>query len=260
MSTSETYHGDGSSLEVSYTDNLLPSIDLSAFNNIESKNQKWKTREGWIRKELYELTKPGLNISNVYKDTLRSMISSFNDVGYIDGEDKFKNILCIHANSERAVAKLKQDNNIILPILSISQTISENDNKRRRYESLIVNEKWWDNDKNRAFRVVSLAPRAVTISYGLYIWTKYNADMDQIVEQVRLKFNPAMDVPTPQGTITKAYIDSEDNVGEWIAGDKEDRVLKKLLNIKVETYIPNPKFLITSTGRLEKVKIEANKL
>jgi len=249
-----------SSLDVSYTDDLLPDIALSAFNNVESKNYKWGDREAWVRKELFRLTKPESYISNTYRETLRAMIAAFNDVGYINGEDNFKNILCIHANAERAIAKLKQDNNIILPIISVSQTISENDVKRRRYESLIVNEKWWDNDKNRAFRTVSLVPRAVTIKYALNIWTKYNADMDQILEQVRLKFNPAMEVPTSQGTITKSYIDSEDDVGEAKAGDKEDRVLQKLINIRVETYIPNPKFLITSTGRLEKVKIQANKL
>jgi|7_EtaG_2_1085326.scaffolds.fasta_scaffold10522_2 hypothetical protein len=249
-----------SSLNAGYTNNLLPELDLSAFNNIESHSYKWGNREAWVRKELFKLTKPELNISNTYKETLRTMISSFNDVGYINAEDKFKNILCIHANAERAIAKLKQDNNIILPILSIAQTISDNDLKRRRYDSLIVSEKWWDNDKNRAFRVVSLAPRAVTIKYALHIWTKYNADMDQILEQVRLKFNPCMEVPTSQGTITKAYIESEEDVGEMTAGDKEDRVLKKTITIHVQTYIPNPKFLITSTGRLEKVKIQANQI
>jgi hypothetical protein len=249
-----------SSLNVSYTDDILPEIDLSAFNNIESHSHKWSTREGWIRKELVKMTKPSANISNTYRETLRTMIASFNDVGYINAEDQFKNILCIHANAERAVAKLKQDNNIILPILSIAQTTTDNDVKRRRYDSLLVNEKWWDNDKNRAFRVVSLAPRAVKIKYQLNIWTKYNADMDQILEQIRIKFNPDMEVPTSQGTITKAYIESEESTGEQKAGDKEDRVLQKMLNITVETYIPNPKFLITSTGRLEKVKIQANKL
>jgi len=84
--------------------------------------------------------------------------------------------------------------------------------------------------------------------------------MDQILEQVRLKFNPCMEVPTSQGTITKAYIESEEDVGEMTAGDKEDRVLKKTITIHVQTYIPNPKFLITSTGRLEKVKIQANQI
>lgn len=249
-----------SSLTSSYTNDLLPEIDLSAFNNIQSNSYKWGTREAWVRKELFKLTKPSLNISNTYRETLRTMIASFNDVGYINGEDNFKSILCIHANAERAVAKLKQDNNIILPILSISQTTSDNDVKRRRYESLLVDEKWWDNDKNRAYRVVSLAPRAVTIRYQLNIWAKYNSDMDQILEQVRLKFNPDMEVPTSQGTITKAYIDSEEDTGEQKAGDKEDRVLQKSIHIIVETYIPNPKFVITSTGRLEKVKIQPNQI
>ena len=244
-----------SSLTSSYTNDLLPEIDLSAFNNIQSNSYKWGTR-----KELFKLTKPSLNISNTYRETLRTMIASFNDVGYINGEDNFKSILCIHANAERAVAKLKQDNNIILPILSISQTTSDNDVKRRRYESLLVDEKWWDNDKNRAYRVVSLAPRAVTIRYQLNIWAKYNSDMDQILEQVRLKFNPDMEVPTSQGTITKAYIESEEDTGEQKAGDKEDRVLQKSIHIIVETYIPNPKFVITSTGRLEKVKIQPNQI
>jgi hypothetical protein len=244
-----------------YTSSIVTNVvettfEASEFSSLESNSYKWGNREAWVRKELHRLTKAGGNISHTYKETLRTMIASFNDVGYIDGEGNFKNILCIHANAERAIAKLKQDNNIILPILSISQTISENDVKRRRYESLIVNEKWWDNDKNRAFRVVSLAPRAVTIKYGLNIWAKYNADMDQILEQVRLKFNPEMEVPTSQGTITKAYIESEDVMGEQKAGDKEDRVIQKLININVETYIPNPKFLITSTGRLEKAMMQ----
>ena len=143
----------------------------STFDTLESNSYKWGNREAWVRKELFRLTQSESNISHTYKETLRTMIASFNDVGYIDGEDNFQNIRCIHANAERAIAKLKQDNNIILPIISISQTISENDTSRRRYESLIVNEKWWDNDKNRAYRVVSLAPRAVTIRYSLNIWT-----------------------------------------------------------------------------------------
>ena len=82
------------------------------------------------------------------------------------------------------------------------------------------------------------------------------ADMDQILEQIRLKFNPEMQVPTPHSTITKAYIDSEDNVGLVTAADKEDRILQKQISIVVRTYIPNPKFLVTATGQIEKFEIE----
>jgi hypothetical protein len=222
-----------------------------------SRSDRWDTREGDVRKKIFKMTKDESNISFIYKNLLRSMIASFNDVGYISSEDKFLYIKCIHANAERAVAKLKQENNIILPILSISQTVSDNDDSRRKSESLLVHEKWWDPEKNRAFRVLSLAPRAINIRYQLNIWTKYMADMDQILEQVRIKFNPEMQVPTQQGTLTKSLIESEEDVGQIAVADKEDRVLKKTINIVVRTYVPNPKFLITSTGKVEKFKIEA---
>ena len=240
-----------------YVDNdgLITTWDASAF---ESRSSRWDTREGDVRKLIYEITKTKNNISFIYKESLRSMIVSFNDVGYIDSEDKFNSIKCIHANAERAVAKLKQENNIILPILSIAQTVSDNDKERQKNESLLVHEKYWDAEKHRAIRVLSLAPRAVNVRYQLNIWTKYMSDMDQILEQVRLKFNPEMQVPTEFSTLAKAYLDSEEDVGQLTVTDKEDRILKKTMNIVLRTYIPNPKFLFTSTGKIEEYKIETN--
>jgi len=238
-----------------YVDNsgLLTTWDASSY---ESRGNRWDTREGDVRKVLYEMTQAKQNISFIYKESLRSMIASFNDVGYIDSEEKFNSIKCVHANAERAIAKLKQENNIILPILSIAQTISANDNERQKTESLLVHEKYWDAEKYRAIRVLSFAPRAVNIRYQLNIWTKYMADMDQILEQVRLKFNPEMQVPTEFSTLAKAYLDSEEAVGQVTATDKEDRILKKQMNIVLRTYIPNPKFLFTSTGKIEEFKIQ----
>jgi murein L,D-transpeptidase YafK len=202
------------------------------------------------------MTKAKHNISFVYKESLRAMIASFNDVGYIDSEEKFNDIKCIYANAERSVAKLFQENNIILPILSVSQTISEDDTERQRSESILVHEKYWDESKHRAIRVLSFAPKAVNITYQLNVWSKYASDMDQIAEQVRLKFNPEMNVPTSFSTLAKAYITSEEDAGQVTATDKEDRILKKTFNIVFRTYIPNPKFLVTSTGEIEELKEE----
>lgn len=237
-------------------DNLLTTWDASSF---PSKSDSWDTREGNIRKEIYKMTLAKHNISFIYRESLRSMIASFNDVGYIDSEQKFNDIKCIHANAERAVAKLTQENNIILPIISIGQTTSDNDTSRQRTESLLINEKYWDAEKNRAFRVLSLVPRAVNIKYQVNIWTKYMSDMDQILEQIRLKFHPEMQVPTEFSTLAKAYLDSEEDVGQIAVADKEDRVLKKTLNMVLRTYIPSPKFLYTSTGKIEEFKVETNK-
>ena len=238
---------------VTMPDTVLTTWDSSSF---ESRSSRWDTREGDVRKVIYKMTQAKNNISFVYRESLRSMIASFNDVGYIDSEEKFNSIMCIHANAERAIAKLKQENNIILPIISIGQTVSDNDSSRQKTESLLVNEKYWDAEKNRAFRVLSLAPRAVNVRYQVNIWTKYMSDMDQILEQIRLKFNPEMQVPTEFSTLAKAYLDSEDDVGQITVADKEDRVLKKTMNIVLRTYIPSPKFLYTSTGKIEEFKVE----
>lgn len=224
--------------------------------SIESRSRRWNTREGDVRKLLYKMNKERDNISFIYKESLRSMIASFNDVGYIDSEEKFNDIKVIHANAERAIAKLKQENNIILPIMSIGQTVSDNDSDRQKNESILVHEKIWDEEKQKAIRVLSLAPRAVNIRYQLNIWTKYMSDMDQILEQIRLKFNPEMQVPTEFSTLAKAYLDSEEDVGQVTVADKEDRILKKTLNIVLRTYIPNPKYLFTSTGKIEEFKVE----
>jgi hypothetical protein len=240
---------------VSLPETVLTTWDASAFT---SRNDRWDTREGDVRKEIYKMTKARSNISFVYKESLRSMITSFNDVGYISSEDKWTDIKCIHANAERAVAKLKQENNIILPVLSIGQTVSDNDTERQKTESLLVNEKYWDKDKHRAIRILSLAPRAVNVRYQLNIWTKYMADMDQILEQIRLKFNPEMQVPTEFSTLAKAFLESEEEVGQVTVSDKEDRILKKTMNIVLRTYIPSPKFLYTSTGKIEEFKMETS--
>jgi hypothetical protein len=56
--------------------------------------------------------------------------------------------------------------------------------------------------------------------------------------------------------LCKGYIDSEQDIGAVEVADKEDRVLKKQINITVRTYIPNPKFMLTSTGKIEQFKID----
>jgi len=243
--------------EVNYTDDDSLYITWDASSH-PSRNEKFPTREGDIRSKIFKMTQAKSNISFIYRESLRSMISAFNDIGHYNAQDEFIDIKCIHGNAERAIAKLNQENSIVLPMLSISQTISNNDDDRRRYESVLVHEKYWDEEKGRAFRILSLAPRPVNVNYQLNIWCKYMADMDQILEQVRLKFNPEMNVPTRYSTLAKAFLESEDTVGSMTAITKEDRILKKTLNIVLRTYIPSPKFLVNSTGKIEEFNIQTN--
>ena len=140
-----------SSYKFTNNDDLNVTWDASS---AESRSRRYPTREGDVRAKIYKMTQAKSNISFVYRESLRSMIAMFNDIGHFNSEDKFIDIKCIHGNAERAIAKLKQENSIILPMLSIAQTTSDNDDERRRYESVLVHEKYWDEEKHRAFRIL----------------------------------------------------------------------------------------------------------
>lgn len=208
------------------------------------------------RKFILNASKQHHKIPLVYRETLRALISIFDSLKYITEGDKVGSIKCQHGSPERVVAKMKEQHNIILPVLSITQTISEDDNARRRYDPTLIHEKYFDEDKQRAIRILSLAPKPLTLNYTVNIWTKYRSDMDQILEQIRLLFNPELMIPTKYSTNTKSYIVSEVDNTVDTAPDKEDRILKRGVTIAVQSYLPNPKFMITSSGKIERFMVE----
>ena len=75
--------------------------------------------------------------------------------------------------------------------------------------------------------------------------------MDQIVEQIRLLFNPSLIVETSNTTTASAFIVQETDNSDFDLEDREDRIIRKTFTISLEGYIPNPKFLLTSTGEIE---------
>jgi len=210
----------------------------------------------WARSQVLERTNKKNIIPFYYREVLKYMISKLGTLNYLNSEDKIVSVKCLHSNPERAIAKLKQENNIILPIISISQTSSDNDDSRRRQSGQIVNNKWWSDEKKRAFRVLSVVPRAININYNINVWAKYGADLDQLVEQVRLLFNPDLPIEIKHSNTTKAFVVDEEDQSTVEASDREDRILRKSFTVSLEGYIPNPKFLITSTGEIEEFNLD----
>ena len=203
------------------------------------------------RNRILSMGKPRHNISNTYRDILRALRNVLGSLIYIDAEGNTIEIKNIHANSERAVSKLYQQDNTILPITSVAQSITNNDDTRRRYEPLLVSEKYWDESKQRAIRVLSFSPRPVNIGYDINIWSKYVTDLDQISEQIRLLFNPSLQLATKDNTIIKAFLEEESDEGNFAAGDGTDRLVRRTVFISVEAYIPSPKYLYTHAGEIE---------
>jgi hypothetical protein len=246
---------NSSSIELVFKNESM--LGETEIGSLSSRSDSYLTRESYIRNEILRITKKESRISEMYKQLLRAMIDFFSDIVCIDDESKVKEIRCIYANPERAVAKIKQEDSIILPIISISQERSGLDNSRSRYKTLLVHETKYDPVKNRAIRVLSLAPVPVKISYSINVWCKYKSDLDQIEEQIRLKFNPDADISIPNHTLMKATLDDADATPpEFKVGDKEDRLLKTSFSVSISTYLNNPKFIITSNGAIEKLNLE----
>ena len=205
-----------------------------------------------IRNQIAELTAPKLLpvIDNVYKESLRAMLHAFGNMYYIDGNGNRVKVNCSHGNPERIAGRLKADNTLILPMITIIETGTDSDRQRMRYQN-IVSETSWDPDKRRATRILSLPPRPININYDINVWCKYKADMDMLRASIFSMFSPDINIETKYSVYNKAFINSEREVGNLTAGDTGDRILQKTISVTLETYIPSPKFAVTNTGEID---------
>lgn len=209
-----------------------------------------------IRELIAEATKADSSISLVYRDTLRAMLDLFSGFFTIDSETKVTQVKAVYANPERPIAKLIQETNLILPIISVGQPKTNINTDRLKYYPMIVSEASWDDKTQRAYRVVSLTPKPINIIYTISLWSKYKSDLDQLTEQIHLMFNPGYEIQTNFSNNTKAYLVDESNDSTVNVGDREDRLLRRSFEVEVQTYVPSPKFLMTATGKLEKFNTE----
>ena len=212
--------------------------------------------EAWAKGLMAQKINAQQLVAKTYKETLRFMLATFAGLKIIGPQGDVIDVPCINANPERTVAKLYQDNNIILPVITVGHLTSTDNEERRRPHDLLVNESHWDEQRRRAFRVISFAPRAINITYDINIWTKYNEDMDQLAEQIRLVFSPDLKVVTKYTNSTAAFIADETNDSVLVVGDREDRIIRRKFEINVEGYIPYPRYLISSTGEITEFNTE----
>lgn len=210
----------------------------------------------FVRELIAKSSSNRTKISFVYKELLRSVINRFSQYSVINDEEQVVSIKCIFANPERAIAKLTQETNLILPIISISQPRSKQDLKRQRYKPGVVFSKYWDDKKQRAIRVVSLVDTPIEVEYELTVWSKYKNDLDQITEQIHTDFNPDVEITTIHSNIIKLFLIEENSDSDVVLADREDRLLKRTFSITANTYVPSPKFLMTSTGKIEEFNYE----
>lgn len=206
--------------------------------------------ESWTNKDKFAV------LNNVYRETLRELRSAFSDIYYIDGYDNKIKIQVVSGKQDRVTGKDGQENTIVLPLISISEVGTQNADNRRRSSNVLVVETLWDPNEKRAKRIISLAPRAVDLSYEVSVWTKYQSEMDQIRYCIFSMFNPSLDLRTKFSDLTKVFLEDESDAGDFYASDTTDRLIQKSFRLKVETYLPSPKFLYTNSGELKLINTE----
>lgn len=183
----------------------------------------------------------------------------FNDLVVIDEDGIAHKVPIIINTPEKAVAFILQENvrkdntlvvdRIRLPILAVYQSGIDLNQNRYLYHKAIDYFRREDstpgftNREKRERDTVFGKARGipVDISYQLNAWTLYLEDMNQIMEQIFLKFSPVAYIRI-QGVNYETIVKftGTANNKEPEPGDKGIRVIKYQFNMTVETYIPQP--------------------
>lgn len=188
----------------------------------------------------------------------------FENVIVLDTNGQAHPVPLIWGSQERAVAILTQENvrkdnslvvdRVKLPAMSIYTSDHSMNNDRYIYHAAIDYFRRLRNDgkpgltikENRHARdTIFGTSRGIPIdlSYNLTIWTKYWEDMNQILEQIYMKFSGGLAYIRVQGVTnweTTVRIDSIANNINTEPGDRKARVIKFQLGFTAETFIPQP--------------------
>jgi hypothetical protein len=187
----------------------------------------------------------------MFKETLRELRHIFSNIYYTDANGNLIKVHCVTSKQDRVSGKANQENSLVLPYISISESGSTQDNNRSRTDKVLINESYWDPKERRAKRILSLAPTPINITYKINIWCKFVEEMDMIRNGIQTIFNPALSIPTKYSDYTKAFLQNEVDIASPEAPDTRDRLIQKSIEIRVETYLPSPKFLYTNTGEIQ---------
>jgi hypothetical protein len=209
----------------------------------------------------------GTNFNTIYRysKALRgadeAVMDLFKDIVVLDEDGKAHRVPIIWGSQEKAVAAIVQDNvrkdnslvvdRIRLPILAIrSQDYQFNQGRYVYHKALdYARELRPDQKPGRTIKekherdtILGMANGIpIDISYSLYAWTMYIEDMNQILEQIILKFSPFAYIKV-RGVAREIQVklDSIANNLEIEPGNQAIRVVKFQFNLTAESFIPQP--------------------
>lgn len=213
-----------------------------------------------------DISNPTKNVVYRYPNALNgnneAVTDLFRNIIVEDDDGKAHPVPIIWGTQERAVAAIIQDNvrkdeslvvdRIKLPFMAINATGLDYDRSRYTYHRALDflthlrpdgKPGFTNQEKNHPRDTVFGLARGVpvNISYTLYVWTLYLQDMEQIIQQILLKFSPDAYISV-RGVNWEVPVklDSISNNIDVEPGDQHLRVIKYEFNLTAETYIPQP--------------------
>jgi len=212
-----------------------------------------------------DMRNPEREVLYRYSKSLRgcdeAMLDLFSNVVVIDEDGKAHKVPIIWGTQERAVAWILQDNTrkdgslvverIRLPMMAIYSSGTEFDQSRYTYHKALDYMRLRSDGGRPGFHVKEKAERdtvfgvargiPVNKTYTLLAWTAYMEDIDQILEQVLVKFSPVAYISV-RGVRweTIVTLDSVANNVDYEPGDQNQRIIKFEFNLTAKSYIPQP--------------------
>ena len=225
-----------------------------------------------------DISKPNRDVVYRYSKSIRgcdeAMLDLFNNIVVLDEDGKAHKVPIIWGTQERAVAWILQDNTkkdgslvverIRLPAMAIYGSGFELDQSRFTYHKAIDYLRDLRPDRKPGFTVKEKYERdtvfgisrgiPVNKTYTLLVWTMFMEDIDQILEQIFLKFSPIAYI-TVRGVRWEIAVtlDSIANNVDYEPGDQNQKIIKYEINLTAKTYIPQP---ITRKKSVLKTKVD----
>jgi hypothetical protein len=212
-----------------------------------------------------DMNDPERHVLYRYSKSLRgcdeAMVDLFSNLVVLDEDGKAYKVPILWGTQERAVTWILQDNvrkdgslvveRIRLPVLAIYSNGMDFDPERYTYHKALdymrrlrpdgkpgftTKEKF---ERDTVFGVARGIP--INKTYTLTAWTMYMEDMDQILEQIMLKFSPIAYIRVRGiNWETSVNLDSIANNVDYEPGDQNQRIIKFEFNLTVKAYIPQP--------------------
>ena len=205
-----------------------------------------------IRKDIKAYEDKHPYTRNFYRNYTKALMEKLN-IYIFNAQDERVKVPMMYANPERAIAKIYEDRNLTLPIISVAIGDIEENTSIRKPDVQLTTYKFFDVETQKAFRIIKQTSKAVALQFQITLWSKYTEDMNQMVEEVQMLFQPSLTLPTEDESENKAFLLYVLDMSSVQAADKQDRMLRKRVTLKVEAYIPGRQYLYSHTGRIKEV-------